>query len=227
MAAPAPIDPEQFRRTIARWVSGVAIVTGRHGSFDVGLTVNSIISVALRPPTLLISLSETADSTPVIERSGVFGVSLLTAAQRAVSERFARSIPSAEKFEGLAVHRGTTGVALLDGALATFECRVERTVPVADHHLEVGVVVAAEGTGDELPLTFFRSHYGEPAAPGTLPERPRGRRFAVAVTVIPPVRAYRPWENHPLGRSGSRSSGAGRPASRPPSIRRGPTWRRW
>ncbi len=168
MAAPAPIDPEQFRRTIARWVSGVAIVTGRHGSFDVGLTVNSIISVALRPPTLLISLSETADSTPVIERSGVFGVSLLTAAQRAVSERFARSIPSAEKFEGLAVHRGTTGVALLDGALATFECRVERTVPVADHHLEVGVVVAAEGTGDELPLTFFRSHYGEPAAPGTL-----------------------------------------------------------
>lgn len=167
-----PIDPEAFRHAIARWASGVAVVTGRDGSFDVGLTVNSLISVALRPPTLLVSLSETADSTPVVERSKRFGVSLLSVAQRSVSERFARSIPSAEKFEGIPLHRGTTGVALLDGALATFECRVEQVLPLADHHLVVGVVVAAETGGDDLPLTFFRSRYGEAGPDGTLRLRP-------------------------------------------------------
>ncbi len=168
MTEGGPIDPDLFRQTIARWASGVAIVTGRDGSFDVGMTVNSVISVALRPPTLLVSLSESADSTPIIERAKVFGVSVLTAAQRPVSERFARAIPSTEKFGGLPVHRGTTGVALLDGAIATFECRLDRTIPVADHHLEIGLVVAAEGGSDDLPLTFFRSRYGEPAGPGSL-----------------------------------------------------------
>jgi len=165
---PAPVDPDEFRRTIARWASGVAIVTGRDGSFDVGLTVNSLISVALRPPTILVSLSESADSTPVVERSRVFGVSVLTTAQRSVSERFALAISSQEKFAGLSVHRGTTGVALLDGALATLECHVTQVIPVADHHLIVGLVVAAHGGSDDLPLTFYRSHYGEPGAPGTL-----------------------------------------------------------
>jgi flavin reductase len=166
-AAP-PVDPDEFRRTIARWASGVAIVTGRSGSFDVGLTVNSLISIALRPPTVLVSLSESADSTPIIEREGVFGVSILTVAQRSISERFAQAIPSEEKFAGLPVHRGTTGVALLDGSLATLECRVERTVPVADHHLVVGLVVAVGSGPDAVPLTFFRSRYGEAGAPGTL-----------------------------------------------------------
>jgi flavin reductase (DIM6/NTAB) family NADH-FMN oxidoreductase RutF len=164
----APTAPDAFRNAMSRWASSVAIVTGHHGNGDVGLTVNSLISVALQPPTLLVSLSETADSTPVIERSGTFGVSVLTAAQRPVSERFARAIPSEEKFRGLPVHRGTLGVALLDGALATFECRVERIVPVADHHLVVGHVVTVEIGGDDLPLTYFRSHYAEPTAPGSL-----------------------------------------------------------
>jgi len=164
----APVDPDSFRRTIALWASGVAIVTGRDGNFDVGLTVNSLISVALRPPTLLVSLSETADSTPIIERAGVFGVSVLTVDHRAISERFAKAIPSGEKFSGLSVHRGVTGVALLDGALATLECRVERSIPVADHHLVIGTVVAAAVGSAALPLTFYQSRYGEAAAPGTL-----------------------------------------------------------
>ena len=159
-----PIGPEEFRRAMARWASGVSIVTGRDGSFDVGMTVNSLISVALRPPTLLVSLSESADSTPVIERSKVFGVSVLHAAQRPISERFAEAIPSEEKFAGVEVHRGSTGVALLNGSLATFECRVEAVLPVADHHLVVGTVVAVEVGPDELPLAFFRSRYAEPAA---------------------------------------------------------------
>src|SRR5579863_6207790 len=146
---PAPVDPDEFRRTIARWASGVAIVTGRDGSFDVGLTVNSLISVALRPPTVLVSLSETADSTPIIERSKVFGISLLTVGQRAWSERFARAIPSSEKFDGIPFHRGNTGVALLDHTLATLECRLERTIPIEDHHLEIGTVVAAEPGVDD------------------------------------------------------------------------------
>ena len=158
-----PHDPgpptETFRRLMARWATGVSVVTGHGPSGDVGLTVNALLSVTLEPPTLLVSLSETADSTPVIEASGTFAVSFLSAGQRELSERFARTIPSAEKFRGVATHRGVTGAPILDEATGVVECRVTRSVPVGDHRLLLGEVVGLEVGPDRTPLVFFRRGY--------------------------------------------------------------------
>jgi len=167
-----PLDPgldgPTFRRTIARWATGVSVVTARDGEVVAGLTVNSLLSVSLEPPTLLVSLTNEADTTPVIERSRRFGVSLLSAAQQSLSERFARAVPPAEKFAGVPVHASPHGIPLLDGALATFECALERSIPAGDHHLLLGRVLAAENGPDALPLTFYRSRYGEPTGPETI-----------------------------------------------------------
>ena len=38
-----------------------------------------------------------------------------------------------ERFAGAPWRRGVTGAPLLDGALATFECRVERVVEAGTH----------------------------------------------------------------------------------------------
>src|SRR5215831_6015383 len=126
---------------MARWATGVAVVTSRGPDGDVGLTVNSLTSVALEPPLLLVSLGDEADSTPVIAAHRLFAASFLAADQRALSERFAQTLPAPAKFAGVPLHRGVTGAALLDGAIAHLECRVESTVPVADHTLVVGRVV--------------------------------------------------------------------------------------
>jgi 3-hydroxy-9,10-secoandrosta-1,3,5(10)-triene-9,17-dione monooxygenase reductase component len=155
----AAVDPALYRSSIARWVTGVAIVTARDGEADVGLTVNSLTSIALDPPLLLVSLSQEADTTPVVARVGAFGVSVLAVHQRALSERFARTLAAGEKFEGVPVHRGVTGAALIDGALATFECQVDSEHLHADHRLFVGRVVAARAGPDGPPLVFFRSRY--------------------------------------------------------------------
>ena len=169
------VDPALFRSTIARWATGVAIVTAREGEVDLGLTVNSLTSIALDPPLLLVSLSTQADTTPVVARARAFGVSLLSADQRELSERFARPTPATPKFEGLAVHRGVTGAALLDEALATFECRVEAEHAHADHRLFVGRVVAAHPGREATPLIFYRSRYAPADGLPGLSERPGGR----------------------------------------------------
>ncbi len=159
-ALPATEDPSAFRACMARWATGVAVVTAHADGRDAGLTVNALFSVSLRPPTLLVSLSLDADTTPVIEASGRFGASFLSAAQRAVSERFARPIPAAEKFRDLPVRRGDGGVPLLDGALAQAECRVVDWRPRHDHVLIEGEVVRATvGDIGALPLLFFGSRY--------------------------------------------------------------------
>jgi flavin reductase (DIM6/NTAB) family NADH-FMN oxidoreductase RutF len=154
-----PVAEAEFRQLMARWATGVSVVTSRAGARDVGLTVNAFLSVALEPPTVLISLQEAADTTGAVVASGVFAVNLLAYDQRAISERFARTGPAEEKFRDLPLARGATGAALLPDGLGSLEARVRSVVPVADHRLIVGGVVALRPGREVPPLVFFRSRY--------------------------------------------------------------------
>ncbi|HXQ79552.1 MAG TPA: flavin reductase family protein, partial [Thermoplasmata archaeon] len=88
-SSPPKVDGSEFRNVMARWATGVSVVTARDGPLDAGLTVNAFLSVSLAPPSVLVSLTEDSDTTPVIERTGLFAVNFLAADQRALSERFA------------------------------------------------------------------------------------------------------------------------------------------
>ncbi|MGP8078343.1 MAG: flavin reductase family protein [Thermoplasmata archaeon] len=169
-------DRTVFRAIMARWATGVSVVTARDGDTDAGLTVNAFLSVSLYPPTVLVSLQDDVDTLPVLERSRAFAVNVLAADQQAVSERFARSVALKEKFRDLAFHRGTTGVPLIDGTLGAIECRVLTITPVFDHRLVLGEVVELEGGRDAPPLLFFRSGYAVAEPDDRLrlaPPRPR------------------------------------------------------
>ncbi|HUZ79532.1 MAG TPA: flavin reductase family protein [Thermoplasmata archaeon] len=154
-------DPNVFRRLMGRWPTGVAIVTTRDGTTDYGLTVNGLLSVSLHPPSLLVSLGDDADTCPVVAKSRVFVANFLSAQQRSISERFALSLASEEKFRDLPLHRGVTGAAILDGSLGALECRVVSEFHVSDHRLFAGEVVAQELGVEAAPLVFHRSRYTE------------------------------------------------------------------
>ncbi len=165
---PPAVDAETFRRFMGAWATGVSVVTARDGTRDAGLTVNAFLSVSLAPPAVLVSLQREVDTLPVLEAARSFAVSFLAADQRALSERFARSVPPAEKFHGLPVHRGTTGAALPDGSLGAAECRLASMTPLYDHVLVVGEVIRVERGRDAAPLLFYRSSYGEADPDGRL-----------------------------------------------------------
>ncbi|MCI4362843.1 MAG: flavin reductase family protein [Thermoplasmata archaeon] len=161
-------DPARFRALMGRWATGVSVVTAEERGQPYGLTVNAFLSVSLHPPTLLVSLSNDADTTPVIARTGRFAVNLLAHDQRALSELFAKALPGPEKFRELKVLPGREGVPLLEGTLGSLECRLVQAVPAADHQLLLGEVETIAEGRDELPLLFFRSRYGETDAPERL-----------------------------------------------------------
>jgi flavin reductase (DIM6/NTAB) family NADH-FMN oxidoreductase RutF len=157
----AAVDPVAFRRWMGQWATGVTVVTAADGDHDFGMTVNAFLSVTLRPPTVLVSLGEDAEATPIVERTQAFAVNLLSATQRALSERFAQTAGGDEKFRGIPIHRSPRGLPLLDGTLGALECEVTDTTPVADHHLILGQVVAVHAGPEEVPLVFFHSGYAE------------------------------------------------------------------
>ncbi|MFY9716555.1 MAG: flavin reductase family protein [Thermoplasmata archaeon] len=174
--------PEQtvFRAVMARWATGVTVVTARDGAVDAGLTVNAFLSVSLFPPSILVSLQDDVDTLPVLERGRAFAVNVLGADQQAISERFARTVRPEEKFQELPFHRGTTGAALIDGTLGAIECRVLAITPAFDHRLVLGEVVELEVGNDGPPLLFFRSGYSHSNGPEDLrlppPHDPPARR---------------------------------------------------
>jgi flavin reductase (DIM6/NTAB) family NADH-FMN oxidoreductase RutF len=174
MAVHSPVDRDAFRRLMGRWATGVSVVTAREGAHDAGLTVNALLSVSIAPPSVLVSLTRDVDSLPVIERSGRFGVSFLAADQRPLSARFADTVPAAEKFRDVPVHRSPHGIALLDGVLGALECQVVARTSAFDHELIVGEVEYQELGRDALPLLFYRSSYGEADGSDRL-RIPRGR----------------------------------------------------
>lgn len=158
----ADVEPPAFRRWMGRWPTGVSVVTAREGERDFGLTVNAFLSVSLDPPTVLVSLTEDANSTPVILRTGRFAVNLLRADQESLSRRFAQVATTDTKFEGVMLHRDPNGLAWLDGTLGAISCTVTADHRAGDHRLILGKVVALESGSDGLPLIFYRGRYAEP-----------------------------------------------------------------
>ena len=160
-SAPATVPPNspEFRTLMSRWPTGVSVVTAREGSLDAGLTVNAFLSVSLSPPSVLVSLSTDADTTPIVDRTGLFAVNFLSHHQLRVSQRFALPIAPAEKFAGVPTHRGSTGIALVNETLGAIECRVALRLAAYDHLLFVGEVVRMEVGLDTLPLLFVKSGY--------------------------------------------------------------------
>jgi 3-hydroxy-9,10-secoandrosta-1,3,5(10)-triene-9,17-dione monooxygenase reductase component len=151
------IDGRDLRNAMGLFATGVTIITTKDASGKpFGLTANAFSSLSLDPPMLLICVDKGVDCYACFDESKVFAVNFLSLAQEELSTRFATK--GIEKFEGLSYSVGELGVALLDGALAHFECTVAHAHEGGDHTIylgEVQRVVTVEGD----PLLFYQGKY--------------------------------------------------------------------
>ena len=153
------VTADEFRRACGRFATGVAVATVLDSQFlPHGLTVSSFTSVSLDPPLILICLGHAVTCIDAFRAASHFGINVLTAEQRAISERFARK--GQDRFDGTPWDRGETGVPLLPGSLARIECAVHERFTSGDHDIFVGRMVRAD-VADGDPLLYFASRYRE------------------------------------------------------------------
>jgi flavin reductase (DIM6/NTAB) family NADH-FMN oxidoreductase RutF len=142
-----------LRRTLGMFATGVTVITSLRGEQVHGMTANAFMSVSLEPPLVLISVDRRTTMCSLLHEGMHYGVSVLCATQAALSDRFAGR--SSEEEPRFAIVRDTP---LVDGALAHFVARVERSYWGGDHSLFLGRVEYArynEGT----PLLFHGGRY--------------------------------------------------------------------
>jgi len=156
------IEPGYFRQVMGHFVTGVTIVTTFDGDRPAGITVNALSSVSLEPPLVMVALDRRRFITPVVRAAGRYAVSILGEGQQALSDCFANApvSPGRESFCGAAWQPGSTGLPILDDAIASLECTTVETFSAGDHDLFIGRVDAlTTGPGVPDPLLYFRRHY--------------------------------------------------------------------
>jgi flavin reductase (DIM6/NTAB) family NADH-FMN oxidoreductase RutF len=155
----------RFRQVMGRFATGVTVVTTFEGERPAGITVNALSSVSLEPPLVMVALDRGRFITPIVRAHGRYAVNVLGEGQQALSDCFAHAdvTPGREDFCGARWHPGSTGLPLLDGAIATLECTVTETFSAGDHDLFIGRVDALDdrqpGGGEAGPLLYFRRRY--------------------------------------------------------------------
>lgn len=138
--APAcEFDTRHFRHALSQFATGVTVITTRlaDGSF-LGLTASSFNTVSLSPPLVLWSLAGTARSLPVFSGNSHYVINVLAADQSELANHFAR--PSKNRFEGIDFELSRTGLPILKGVAAWFECHNRSRYPEGDHVIFVGEV---------------------------------------------------------------------------------------
>lgn len=151
------MDATTFRRISSYWATGVAVVTtldaeGRY----YGLTMSGLTSLSLDPPLFLICVDKRSDTLKPIQQSQAFCINILTMAQQELAQRFATK--GLQKFSGIPSTPGQTGVPLIEGALASLECRVREEIEGGDHVVFFGELAQAR-LGNGAPLLFYHGSY--------------------------------------------------------------------
>ena len=144
-----------LRRTLGMFATGVTVITTLKGDQVHGMTANAFMSVSLEPPLVLISVDRRTKMCSILHEGMHYGVSVLCATQSALSERFAGRTGENLPEPRFAVVRETP---LVEGALAHFVARVEKSYWGGDHSLFLGrVEYARQNPG--TPLLFHGGRY--------------------------------------------------------------------
>jgi flavin reductase (DIM6/NTAB) family NADH-FMN oxidoreductase RutF len=150
-------SPEQFRKALTAYPTGVTVVTAIGPNGPSGATANAVTSLSLDPPMMLACLDRGSRTLTSVRAQGRFGVNALAAGQEELARQFSGKGPEEVKWDGVAWSE-QTGLPRLAGALMWVACELRDLIDGGDHLILTGnVIEASSGQGD--PLLFHRGAY--------------------------------------------------------------------
>ena len=149
---------EELRAAMRRYPFGVAVATVDVEGTRLGLTLSSLVSLALEPPLVGISIGSQAAFHELLREAGGFAASLLAGDQVELAQHFARGVPPIAMWHGVAARNSDRG-PLLDGAVGWLECELGAELAAGDHTFFLGRVERAERGSDKPPLLRLGGDY--------------------------------------------------------------------
>jgi flavin reductase (DIM6/NTAB) family NADH-FMN oxidoreductase RutF len=155
------VTADVFRDAMRHLAGGVSVITVGRGEDITGMTVTSVSSLSVDPPTLIVSINRDSSSWPLLKRDRCFGVNILTADQLGIAERFAGKdgLKGVDRFAGAQWVTRVSGVPLLVDALAAIDCEVEDIVERHSHAIVIGRVLDMQSSSRTAALAYWQGQY--------------------------------------------------------------------
>ena len=151
------VPPEALRDAMARFPTGVTVVTAIGPSGPAGVTANAVVSLSLEPPMMLAALDLGSRTLIAIEHARVFGINVLAGDQADVARRFSTKDPHPEKWDGVGWSE-RAGAPLIEGSAIWLACGLAEVHDGGDHSIVTGTVLELLASEGE-PLLFLDGEY--------------------------------------------------------------------
>lgn len=153
-------DSRRFRDVVGHFATGVTVITLNLDGDLRGMTANSVSSLSLDPPLLLVCVQKTASIYEHFDRAEAFAMNVLSVEQEEISNLFASHGGPDEPLGGLPYHEGPLGSPILDGVIASADCKITQRYDGGDHTIVIGEAASVSLDGsDAAPLLFYQGGY--------------------------------------------------------------------
>ncbi|MBN9623835.1 MAG: flavin reductase family protein, partial [Actinobacteria bacterium] len=104
------IDARRYREVLAQLATGVSIIAASGPDGPIGMAANSVTSVSLDPPLVLLCPAKTSTTWPHIRSAGRFCINVMAGHHEELTRRFAAK--NVDRFVDVDYECGTAGPIL-------------------------------------------------------------------------------------------------------------------
>ena len=159
LAMPPLVDKQSFRNAMSTLAAAVNVVTTDGPGGRAGFTATAVCSVCDEPPTLLVCLNRGASVYDTFQQNDSVCVNTLADHQSDLSNLFGSKTTMDQRFAGAQWSTEVTGAPVLEGALVSFDCTVNKRVSVGTHDILFCEVVNVRQQGEVGGLIYFSRGY--------------------------------------------------------------------
>lgn len=152
------MDNQQFKQTMARFASGVTVITWSEAGRVQGITVSAFTSLSLNPPLVLFCIDHNAYIFPTLSMQDHVGLSILAAEQSDIAYRFAGADRS--NMETIIHTRNAKSCPMIEHAQATLLLRIREQIAQGDHDIFIAEVIASSIDDARQPLLYYNGQLG-------------------------------------------------------------------
>ncbi len=154
------MNPAIKKKVLRTFTYGLyAVSCASEGEVNI-FTANWLTQVSFEPPLIAVSVENISKSLPMILRSRVFTVNVLSAGGRELAGKLGKSaLQHPEKLSGIDYDLGANGCPILREALAWVACEVRHTAEAGDSTLIVAEVVDVGILGEGQALTMAEAGF--------------------------------------------------------------------
>jgi flavin reductase len=155
------ITREDYRDGMARLAAAVNVITSDGPAGPGGFTASAVCSVTDSPPTLLVCVNLSSRQAEIVRTNGVLCVNTLAADQAPIAGLFStRDMTIEDRLAAVAWTTLATGAPVLDGTVASFDCRVVERLERGTHAVILCEVEAVRSGPATEALVYYSRGYG-------------------------------------------------------------------